>query len=114
MKGGQGVLSPQVSPGGRSALAVCVLVCLLLTLLSVVVGIPLITARSWSQGLVGCFQTGKSPSWSQPSHFQGGRMGDTGLRDGEMQGDEVRACCSLRGFLKIQLLQTATLSLRKP
>lgn len=26
MKGGQGVLSPQVSPGGRSALAVCVLV----------------------------------------------------------------------------------------
>lgn len=32
-------------------------------------------------------------------------MWDTALRDGEVQGDEVQACCSLRGFPKIHLLQ---------
>lgn len=46
MKCSQGVLSPQVSPGGRFALAVPVCWCLLLTLLSVIVGMPLITSRS--------------------------------------------------------------------
>lgn len=25
-------------------------------------------------------------------------MGDTGLRHGEVQGEEVQPCCSLRGF----------------
>lgn len=86
--------------------------CLLLPLLSVIVGMPFITIRSWSQALVGCFQRDKFSSWSQTSHFQGSR--DTGLRGGEVQGDEVHACCSLRGFPKIQLLQAAAFSLRKP
>lgn len=47
-------------------------------------------------------------------------MGDTGLRDGALPGDEVQACCSLRGFSKsptpsgsnIQLENTLSLAPR--
>lgn len=98
MKCSQGVLSSQVSPGGHFALAVPVCWCLLLPLLSVIVGMPLITIRSWSQALLGCFQRDKFLSWSQTSHFQGGR--DTGLRGGEVQGDEVHTLLQPQRFSK--------------